>query len=274
MSWRYALAAVAGAGHVTQGVPCQDACRAQTATFAGRSVWWAVVSDGAGSAAAGAAGAAAVCTTMMAQIDAWLAAHAGAVEALTAPDIDAWLAAVSAQVAELAAATAAPRADYAATLLAVVANARATVACQVGDGAIVAQFLAADGDTGSDADSDAESDAAEDAALCVLLWPSQGEYINTTHFVTDEDAVAQLRVALLPPARCIALFTDGLQQLALHYATRTAHAPFFAPLFARLAQAPPGASASLNRALAAFLDSAAVNQRTDDDKALVLACAG
>ncbi len=266
MSWRYALAAVAGAGHVAQGLPCQDACRAQTATFAGCSVWWAVVSDGAGSAAAGAAGAAAACTTMMAQIDTWLAAHAGAVEELTQATVADWLAQTVAAIKEMATAEQAELAAYAATLLAVVANARATVACQVGDGAIVAQLLAADGDAGSD--------AAEDAALCVLLWPSQGEYINTTHFVTDEDAAAQLRVALLPPARCIALFTDGLQQLALHYATRTAHAPFFAPLFARLAQAPSGASASLDRALAAFLDSAAVNQRTDDDKALVLACAG
>jgi hypothetical protein len=225
-------------------------------------VWWAVVSDGAGSALAGADGAAAVCHTMMAQIAAWLTAHAGAVEALTPADVAGWLAHTVAAIEAMANAAQTERSVYAATLLTVVANARATVACQVGDGAIVAQLAPAD------------AEEPEGNALRVLLWPDQGEYINTTHFVTDEDAAAHLRVASLPAARCLALFSDGLQQLALHYATRTVHAPFFAPLFTRLAQAPPGASASLDRALTAFLDSPAVNQRTDDDKALVLACTG
>ncbi len=262
MSWRYALAAVAGVQHVAQETPCQDACRAQLAEFGGRAVWWAVVSDGAGSAPAGAAGAATVCHTMMAQIAAWLTAHAGAVEALPPAEVAGWLAHTVAAIGEMATAAQAEPSAYAATLLAVVANERSTVAWQVGDGAIVAQL------------APVAADDPEGDALRVVLWPDQGEYINTTRFVTDEDAAVHLRFACLPAARCLALFSDGLQQLALHYASKTVHAPFFTPLFARLAQAPPGASASRDRALAAFLDSPAVNQRTDDDKTLVIACTG
>ena len=66
----------------------------------------------------------------------------------------------------------------------------------------------------------------------------------------------------------MALFTDGLQTLALDY-TRAAHSPFFAPMFAALSsETEPG---GLLGPLSAFLESPAVNERTDDDKTLILA---
>ena len=69
----------------------------------------------------------------------------------------------------------------------------------------------------------------------------------------------------------VALFSDGLQRLALHYQTRTAHAGFFKPMLATLRAAPADALESLSTQLAAYLSSPAVNERTDDDKTLVLA---
>jgi hypothetical protein len=65
------------------------------------------------------------------------------------------------------------------------------------------------------------------------------------------------------------MFTDGLQRLLLHYETQTPHIPFFEPVFAQLENAE--CCARLNEELRSFLDSRAVNQRTDDDKTLVLA---
>ncbi|MGL4552961.1 MAG: PP2C family serine/threonine-protein phosphatase, partial [Gemmataceae bacterium] len=64
---------------------------------------------------------------------------------------------------------------------------------------------------------------------------------------------------------------DGLQGLALHYATRTAHGPFFAPLFRALRGADPE---ELGDPMRAFLESPRVNGRTDDDKTLILAARG
>jgi hypothetical protein len=65
----------------------------------------------------------------------------------------------------------------------------------------------------------------------------------------------------------VALLTDGLQSLALRFASREAHGPFFEPMFERL-RGPEQPSES---ELAAFLGSGPVNARTDDDKTLVLA---
>ena len=69
----------------------------------------------------------------------------------------------------------------------------------------------------------------------------------------------------------LALFTDGLQRLALHFASQTVHNPFFRPMFAPLRSAPAGYLAATSTALGSFLGSPSVNDRTDDDKTLVLA---
>lgn len=69
----------------------------------------------------------------------------------------------------------------------------------------------------------------------------------------------------------VALLSDGLQRLALHYQTRTAHAAFFKPMLATLRDASEDALESLSARLEDYLSSPAVNERTDDDKTLVLA---
>ena len=49
----------------------------------------------------------------------------------------------------------------------------------------------------------------------VVFWPESGEYANMTRFVTDEDADAHLRSTVRAAPNEIAVFTDGLQRLAL-----------------------------------------------------------
>jgi hypothetical protein len=128
------------------------------------------------------------------------------------------------------------------------------VVFQIGDGAIV---TATDDDYG------------------VVFWPETGEYANSTYFVTDVQALDHLQIKLLPyTPQKLALMTDGVHKLALQFATRSVHAPFFVPLFHRLMLEKCGFSPLLNRQLVAFLDSKPVNQRTDDDKTLVLAVRG
>jgi hypothetical protein len=60
--------------------------------------------------------------------------------------------------------------------------------------------------------------------------------------------------------------------LALSYASKSAHQPFFARMFAALRKV--GDREDLVVPLRQFLDSPAVNDRTDDDKTLVLATRG
>lgn len=64
-------------------------------------------------------------------------------------------------------------------------------------------------------------------------------------------------------------FSDGLQSLCLDYAKRVPHEGFFLPMIQTL-RGIKNAS-DLNDPLKAFLDSDAVNERTDDDKTLIIA---
>jgi len=165
---------------------------------------------------------------------------------------------VRAALEERAADAGLPMREFACTLLGAVVTADRALCLQIGDGAIV---IGAHG---------AIVIGAQDRYWPVF-WPQTGVYANETHFVTDPDAATHLEcVVLNEPIAEIALLTDGLQSLALHYHHRQAHAPFFRPMFQYLrACLEPGCSTSLNAALEQFLTSPAVNQRTHDDKTLI-----
>ena len=99
-----------------------------------------------------------------------------------------------------------------------------------------------------------------------------GEYANMTRFVTDEDAVSALATKTYStPVLRAAAFSDGIQKIAMNLATNVPHEPFFAPFFKALANATPDQEDKLHAALVRFLNSASVNERTDDDKTLALA---
>ncbi len=101
-------------------------------------------------------------------------------------------------------------------------------------------------------------------------------------FVTGAGAVAQLEVAWWPidlgaldqPIVDVAILTDGLERIALDFQQRVAHPSFFAAMFGAVRSLPPGDAAEAAAAsadLVGFLGSARVNERTSDDKTLVLA---
>jgi hypothetical protein len=244
-------ASVAGTSHDETGRPCEDDCYGAAEVAAdGSPLLILAVADGAGSAPRGKQGAEAAVVALA-------GAAAEAVGVAGAP-LDASLAlsllrAARQSVASLCALEPEdrPLRDFACTLLALVATPRGALAMQIGDGAIVL-------------------DCGE--GLHVAIEPMSGEYANMTRFITDVDAEARLqaRSYTAPPLRAAAL-SDGLQRLALDLALGAPHPPFFDPLFRTLTQAPAGSQDALTAALAAFLGSAAVNERTDDDKTLVLA---
>ncbi len=141
--------------------------------------------------------------------------------------------------------------DYACTFLGVISSEQATLVLQIGDGGMVLDM---------------------GVGLEVPIVPMVGEYANMTHFVTDEDAVNILETRTLPgPAIRVAVFSDGLQRLALNMATNTPHEPFFTKFFSVLSTLPVDKEDEMSAALVRFLSSPAVNERTDDDKTLALA---
>ncbi len=143
----------------------------------------------------------------------------------------------------------APLRDLATTLLLVLATPQGIALAQIGDGALVVR--------------------REDDTLDSLSLPGESEHINETVFLTAPDAAERLHIVVCQEhVAQWALFSDGLQLLALRLADFTPHAPFFRPLF-RFAAHP--AASGAQEQLAAFLQSPRVVERTDDDLTLLLA---
>ncbi len=249
--WRYVQAAVPGVAHRLSGGECQDACAVQALTLPDGSPALALaIADGAGSATRSRQGAEQACQILLTECTAWLAqAH----EADWTPTVAAsWVHGVQTALTQQATGAGLPVREFACTLLGAVIAADWALFLQIGDGAMVI-------------------DAGE--GYRPVFWPQGGEYPNETFFVTDVNVADRLECALLTaPVTEIALLTDGLQPLALHYQSRQAHLPFFRPLFQCLRDYPEtGCLLELATALERFLDSPAINQRTHDDKTLILA---
>ncbi len=251
--WRYVAASVIGTSHEKTGGTCQDAndCRIH-ALPAGERVLAVAVSDGAGSAVCGGDGSARTCRALLGLMDEHLALGR-TVEQVTRDTVWSWITTIQNLLGEEATAVARERRDFACTILGLLVGESHAVCLQVGDGVIVL------------ADS-------EERTYGHVFWPDRGEYANTTHFVTEDDAVERLQFESVK-RRVVeaALLTDGLQTIALNYQQRSAHEPFFRGLFAPLRTAEEGRSRELSESLVAFLSSPRVNEKTDDDKTLVLA---
>ena len=105
----------------------------------------------------------------------------------------------------------------------------------------------------------------------VASWPEQGEYAATTYFVTDDPEPRLRFCSAQGPIAELALFSDGIERLALDFSTETAFAPFFDRMFFPLSGKSVGRDRQLSRHLKEYLDSPSVCDKTDDDKTLVLA---
>jgi len=246
--WTWAAARRRGTSHVKSRTPCQDAHRV-VSSRAGNTLI-AVVSDGAGSAAHGGAGAFIAARTMAA------AAVEYTAQSLNLPGEEhfwSWLDDALSRIEVAAVKRSAQPRDFAATLVMAIANETGAVLALVGDGV---------------------AGVRSGADWSVPSWPQHGEYASTTYFVTDEPA-ARLRIIQLdrrPDA--LVLMSDGLERLALDFAGQRPHPPFFNAIVAPVERSSvAGHDGRLSRSLATYIDSDAVNARTDDDKSLVIAVA-
>ena len=143
--------------------------------------------------------------------------------------------------------------DLACTMLAVIVAPMGGGALQIGDGVIVV--------------------ADRPPTWRWVIWPQKGEYANSTYFLSDEHALDKAEVQVFSDdIQDVALMSDGLEQLAVHFPSRRAHDPFFKSVLGPLhAETGDGESARLSQGLANILASPAVRARTDDDASLIIA---
>ncbi|UOF92433.1 protein phosphatase 2C domain-containing protein [Fodinisporobacter ferrooxydans] len=252
--WKYSFVSVTGTSHKKTGSACQDFSMCDIlSSRTGGTILTAVASDGAGSAKYAEQGSKLACDMLMHAIRRCLEQQ-DIMDVLNRSFFEEWLQMFQDEVQRQANQVSGSVRDFACTLLAAVVTDTHGAFVQIGDGAIVVSV------------------PGKPEEYNWIFWPDQGEYANTTCFATDRHASQHLRFERFEGC-CeeVALFTDGLQMLALHYQTQTAHNPFFRSFFSHLRSQKERVSKRYCQSLYAFLDSFPVNQRTDDDKTLILA---
>ena len=214
---------------------------------AGDGVLCAIVCDGAGSAEHGGEGASVVCRTLTES----LRQHFRDNTDLPGNDeIWSWIDIVRDRLGIAADRLGKTRRAFASTLVMLAATKEAIITAHIGDGAVAART----------------NDAWE-----TLSPPENGQYAAMTFFVTDDPA-PRLRIARFTGNYTgFAVFSDGIEHLALDHRADTPHQPFFQSMLAPLDKVDEeGKHAKLSTALAAFLNGPRVCNKTDDDKTLIL----
>jgi len=249
--WSWVGACSTGTSHLKAGTGCDDAGACLEVGSPNGPTLVAVVSDGAGSAHLSSFGARIVSRSFCQSALAFVGrgGRSGEVDAEIAAE---WLDDLRDRVDQAARRRSEHRRSFAATLVGCVVQEDHAAIVHVGDGACALRL------TG-------------EQEWRVPSWPAQGEYASTTYFVTDDPEPRTTVAHVDGEVAEIALFSDGLERLALDFTAVTAFAPFFESMFPALRKAPPGRNRPLSTDLRAFLNGPAVIGRTDDDKTLVMA---
>lgn len=257
--WRVAKASATGQAHINQNTGCQDSlsCRIINSTADGE-VLTAVIADGAGSAEKGFQGAEIACKLFNDEVSAFLEIAGASVKSLTEDFGKRWISYFQQKIAETARAEERNPRDYASTLVAAVIGETTAVFYQIGDGGIVV------------------SDSGLPGSYRFAVAPADSEYVNMTDFITDPEATERIRYNLIEEkVEDLILFSDGIFPVAVDYQTNRPHEPFLMPMIAPLRNSDSsngnGAGSDLNEKLEKFLASPKLNEKTDDDKTIILA---
>jgi hypothetical protein len=247
-SWTWAAASRRGTSHERTGTNRQDAFRVIVGND--RRTLIAVTCDGAGSVSHGGEGANIAARTFSNCAKAALGSKGRQPDDAT---IWGWIDLARDRIAAVAERLGLTPRDFATTVVMAISNGRSTLVVHIGDGAVVGR--------------DKRSGEWES-----LSWPAHGEYASTTFFLTDDRDVRAQITRLDKPIDRLAIFTDGVERLALDFAIGKPHTPFFAGVSEPVARSvSKGCDTPLSKKLGDYLSSAAVNERTDDDKTLILA---
>lgn len=249
--WAWIGACSVGTSHIKSGTECQD--RAACLEFKGRDdrALIAIVSDGAGSAKYSSIGSHLVVRGFAMNAISYLRSG-GRVGDITGDVVRDWLDEIRDKIAVAARNRNSELRQFAATLIAAVVSQRTAAIAHIGDGACVFR-------------------RCDQSEWEVPSWPAHGEYASSTYFVTDDPQPNLQFTAVAEPISEIAMFSDGLERLALDFVAIRASEKFFDPMFAPLSIEKPGRNRGLSSTLRMFLNSSKINSRTDDDKSLLLA---
>jgi len=266
-SWRVVAASTAGTAHLLSGAPCQDAHIARLLTD---DTVILIAADGSGSAPHSDTGARIATQRMLESIWGFLKLS-GNLENITATIAKSWLTAAVKRLAWQAkidhikiendnnktqyedSKIKEKIKDYRCTLLAAIVSPTHVCCIQVGDGAILTRQA--------------------HGQWRAVFWPQHGEFLNETFYITNPSSIEHCEFYCAPAEIDeVALFTDGLETLALNSRTRQPTAFIEGRIQAvrnlKIAGINTQASCELEHYLAAQEN---ICQYTDDDKTLLMA---
>jgi hypothetical protein len=221
----------------------------------GEEVLIAVACDGAGSAKLSQVGSTATCRFLLDRLKT-LVVDQPAIDQISREAVTTVVLEAQANLRLVAETHGATMRDLACTLVTAVVGGEGAVFFQVGDGVAIV------GPRNEPVDE-----------FSWIFWPERGEYANTTTFLCDERVSEHVQYdASRNVIDELAVLTDGIQNLVLDYRRHSAHGPFFRRMMEPLrTRKDIGHVAQLSTALAGYLGSQTVNDRTDDDKTLIIA---
>lgn len=246
--WNVLSTSLQGTSHSSECIPCQDFHSWKLVSTRNESVLLVSCSDGAGSASYADVGSKIACDVSIACLEEFVLQYGG-VAGLDRIAATSMCERVRAVIADEAVERNVAVRQLACTLLCAAISQSGAFFFQIGDGAIVAS-------TG--------------VSMGVVFWPQSGEYANSTTFITDEQYYQAMQCECsLRTFQDVGVFTDGLERLLLDFSNQSPHVPFFEKCFGWVRAATN--VESLQGGFQKLLESPDVNQRTDDDKTLVLA---
>ena len=244
--WSVVSASVIGTSHERLGIPCQDSNSYFRLSSCNSELLLIALADGAGSASCSHIGSReAVDHILQIVCDSNISP-----QEITQNHVSKWIKDVINHLHRVAEQKGVDPNELACTLLLGIIGQDEAIFAQIGDGGWVINL---------------------NSELTSVTWPYNGEYANITTFITTDAALNTLQFARVTgKIQAIAGFTDGIQNIALNFALKKPHAPFFNPMFDSIMGCED--ETSLIAPLTYFLSSEPVISRTDDDKTIVLAC--
>lgn len=245
--WAISSATAQGTSHVSSGTPCQDAVQHHYEPVNGGNVLLIACADGAGSASRSADGSRWACDEAMIGLQATL--REGGVAAFSITSVIGAIESARAEIFSRAIAESVSSRDFASTLIVVALTPDTIFVAQVGDGVVIIGH----GDE-----------------LRIAIEVEQ-EMLNVTDFIVDTDAMKKVRSWSGPADGItrVAVSTDGLLPVLIDQRQNRPHLPMFSMFFDAMQSCAD--ETEISERLSEFIRSEQVNQRTDDDKSLVLA---
>lgn len=251
-NWRITSASVTGTSHTDSGTECQDRLEWKIIEATEGPVLVAVIADGAGSTSDGERGAEIACRSFIENIGSYLQLQDSNVGLLNPEFGTAWISFFQSSIEGIAAEEEKEVREFSSTFIGAVVGLDSAAFYQVGDGGLLYT-------------SDPDAQLFEFG-----IKPVETEYVNMTNFLTDEDAVSHLRYAsVAEKVEDLILFSDGISNIAIDFSDGKPFKPFLDPMIAPLRNG--GFTEGLDQKLESFLDSEAINKKTDDDKSIILA---